>query len=433
MSSLAHLEATLANEHSLLLAYSGGLDSSVLLHQLVLLRQQRPALQLRAVHIHHGLNPLAESWVAHCQQQCACWQVPLEVVYVSVDARQGGVEAAARTARYLAFRQRLRAGETLLTAQHQDDQSETLLLALKRGSGPAGLAAMPEQHWLGEHRHLRPLLTHSRQQLEEWAEQHQLMWIEDDSNSDARYDRNFLRLEVMPMLNARWPHFSRAVARSAALCGEQEQLLDELLAESLDSLMDASGTLSILPMLEMSEARRFALLRRWIAHQQGSMPSRDALRRVWQEVACSREDAEPRFRLGQNEVRRFRGRLYWLPLLTSLSEHAQPWPDRAQPLQLPDGLGQLEQHNDGLALRRPLSGEAVSVRFQAQGSLHIVGRAGSRPLKKLWQELAVPPWQRGRIPLIFYGDRLVAAADFFVTRDGAPTAADTDWFVYWRR
>ncbi|MBK4727717.1 tRNA lysidine(34) synthetase TilS [Pantoea agglomerans] len=434
MSSLAHLEAPLANENSLLLAYSGGLDSSVLLHQLVLLRQQRPALQLRAVHIHHGLNPLAESWVAHCQQQCARWQVPLEVVYVRVDARQGGIEAAARTARYQAFRQRLRAGETLLTAQHQDDQSETLLLALKRGSGPAGLAAMPQQHWLGEHRHLRPLLTHSRQQLEEWAHHHQLTWIEDDSNSDARYDRNFLRLEVMPMLNARWPHFSRAVARSAALCGEQEQLLDELLAESLDSLMDASGTLSILPMLEMSDARRFALLRRWIAHQQGSMPSRDALRRVWQEVACSREDAEPRFRLGQNEVRRFRGRLYWLPLLTSLSEHALPWPDRAQPLLLPDGLGQLEQHNnDGLALRPPLSGEAVSVRFQAQGSLHIVGRSGSRPLKKLWQELAVPPWQRDRTPLIFYGDRLAAAADFFVTRDGAPAAPDPAWFVYWRR
>ncbi|MEJ5062986.1 tRNA lysidine(34) synthetase TilS [Erwinia sp. MYb375] len=434
MSSLAHLEAQLANEHSLLLAYSGGLDSSVLLHQLVLLRQQRPALQLRAVHIHHGLNPLAESWVTHCQQQCARWQVPLEVVYVRVDARQGGIEAAARTARYQAFRQRLRAGETLLTAQHQDDQSETLLLALKRGSGPAGLAAMPQQHRLGEHRHLRPLLTHGRQQLEEWAHQHQLTWIEDDSNSDARYDRNFLRLEVMPMLNARWPHFSRAVARSAALCGEQEQLLDELLAESLDSLMDASGTLSILPMLEMSDARRFALLRRWIAHQQGSMPSRDALRRVWQEVACSREDAEPRFRLGDNEVRRFRGRLYWLPLLTSLSEHALPWPDRAQPLPLPDGLGQLEQHNnDGLALRPPLSGEAVSVRFQAQGSLHIVGRAGSRPLKKLWQELAVPPWQRDRTPLIFYGDRLAAAADFFVTREGAPAAPDPAWFVYWRR
>lgn len=433
MSSLAHLEAQLVNENSLLLAYSGGLDSSVLLHQLVLLRKQRPALQLRAVHIHHGLSPLAESWVAHCQQQCTRLQVPLEVVYVAVDARQGGTEAAARTARYQAFSQRLLAGETLLTAQHQDDQSETLLLALKRGSGPAGLAAMPQQHCLGENRHLRPLLTHSRLQLEEWAHHHQLTWIEDDSNSDARYDRNFLRLEVMPILNARWPHFSRAVARSAALCGEQEQLLDELLAESLASLVDASGTLAITPMREMSDARRFALLRRWIAHQQGSMPSRDALRRLWLEVACSREDAEPHLRVGQHEVRRFRDRLYWLPLMTSPEPCPLVWKETALPLSLPGGLGLLRVHESGMALHRPAPDEQVNIRFKAQGSFYIVGRAGRRPLKKLWQELAIPPWQRERTPLIFYGDRLIAAAGVFVTHEGAPEHPETTWYIDWCR
>ncbi|MTD27272.1 tRNA lysidine(34) synthetase TilS [Erwinia sorbitola] len=433
MSSIAPLQAQLASEHRVLLAYSGGLDSSVLLHQLVLLRSQRPGLQLRAVHIHHGLSSLADSWVAHCRQQCVQWQVPLEVVCVDVDARQGGIEAAARTARYHAFSELLLEDETLLTAQHLDDQSETLLLALKRGSGPAGLAAMPQQHWLGAHRHLRPLLEQSRQQLEAWAHQHHLTWIEDDSNSDARYDRNFLRLDVLPVLNARWPNFSRAVARSAALCGEQEQLLDELLSESLASLVDACGTLAIAPMLEMSDARRYALLRRWIAGQKGSMPSRDALRRLWQEVACSREDAEPRLRLGHYEVRRFRDRLYWLPLMQSLAGYQLAWPDAEQPLTLPDGLGLLRLNNRGVALRRPGPEEPLSVRFQAQGSFYIVGRAGRRPLKKLWQELAIPPWQRERTPLIFYGDRLIAAAGVFVTRDGAPDSPETTWNIDWCR
>lgn len=433
MSSIAHLEAQLANEQSVLLAYSGGLDSSVLLHQMVLLRSQYPALQLRAVHIHHGLSPLADSWVEHCRQQCAQWQVPLEVVHVAVDARQGGIEAAARAARYQAFRQRLLPGEVLLTAQHLDDQSETLLLALKRGSGPAGLAAMPQQHWLGQHRHIRPLLDHSRQQLEAWAHHYQLTWIEDDSNADSRYDRNFLRLDIMPLLNARWPHFARAVARSATLCGEQEHLLDELLAELLTSLVDSAGSLSIPPMLEMSDARRFALLRRWIAQQQGSMPSRDALRRIWQEVACSRDDAVPRLRLGQYEVRRYRDRLYWLPLMSSLAGCHLTWTEITQPLPLPDGLGYLRQHDSGIALRRPADGERVSVRFQAQGSFHIVGRAGSRPLKKLWQEMGIPPWQRERTPLIFYGDGLIAAAGVFITRDGAPENPDTTWYIDWCR
>ena len=433
MLSIAHLAAQLVNAHSVLLAYSGGLDSSVLLHQLVQLRNQRPELQLRAVHVHHGLNPLADGWVTHCEQQCARWQVAFEVVNVQVDAREGGTEAAARTARYRAFSQLLRPEEVLLTAQHLDDQSETVLLALKRGSGPAGLAAMPQQHRLGANRHLRPLLGSRRSQLEAWAQQHQLTWIEDDSNQDPRYDRNFLRLQIMPLLNTRWPHFASAVARSAELCGEQEALLDELLAESLSALMDAEGSLAISPLLTMSEARRAALLRRWIARQQGSMPSRGALQRVWQEVACSREDAEPRLRLGSHEIRRFRDRLYWLPLWMPLRERRLSWSSPWPPLTLPDGLGQLLLGQRGMALRAPRPHEPVSIRFHAQGTFHIVGRAGSRPLKKVWQELAVAPWLRERTPLLFYGECLVAAAGLFVTREGAPIATEAPWYLDWRQ
>ncbi|ADP09881.1 tRNA(Ile)-lysidine synthase [Erwinia sp. Ejp617] len=433
MSAISHLEHALATERAVLLAYSGGLDSSVLLHQLVQLREQRPHLQLRAVHIHHGLSQLADDWAAHCQQQCDRWQVPLVVVRVQVDARDGGIEAAARQARYRALREHLIAGETLLTAQHLDDQSETLLLALKRGSGPAGLAAMPQEQRQGEHRHLRPLLTQSRQQLESWAQRYRLNWIEDDSNQDARYDRNFLRLQVMPLLNQRWPHFASAVARSAQLCGEQERLLDELLSESLDVLVDESGALCFTPLLTMSDARRAALLRRWIARQHGRMPSRAALQRIWLEVACSRADAEPCLRIGGNEVRRFRDRLYWLPQLLPLGASQLAWPAPWQPLTLPDGLGQLHQRSPGIALRYPQPTECVSVRFQAAGAFHIVGRAGSRSLKKLWQEHGIPPWQRERIPLIFYGNRLIAALGVFVTRDGCAQQGENAWHIDWRR
>ncbi|CAO95955.1 tRNA lysidine(34) synthetase TilS [Erwinia tasmaniensis] len=433
MSAIAYLEQSLAAEHAVLLAYSGGLDSSVLLHQLVQLRERRPQLRLRAVHIHHGLNPLADGWAAHCQQQCARWQVPLMVIRVQVDAREGGIEAAARQARYRALHAQLEAGETLLTAQHLDDQSETLLLALKRGSGPAGLAAMPQEQRQGDRRHLRPLLAQSRQQLECWAHRHQLDWIEDDSNQDARYDRNFLRLRVMPLLNQRWPHFASAVARSAQLCGEQEHLLDELLSESLDALVDESGALNFTPLLAMSDVRRFALLRRWIARQHGSMPSRDALQRLWQEVACSRADADPRLRIGRSEVRRFRDRLYWLSPLQPLGSCRLAWPAPWRPLTLPDDLGELRLSPKGIALRYPQPAEILGVRFQAAGAFHIVGRAGSRSLKKLWQEHGIPPWRRERIPLIFYNDRLIAAQGVFVTRDGSVQPGAKALHIDWRR
>ena len=188
--------------------------------------------------MHHGLSAFADRWVEHCRSRCADWQIPLTVTHVQVDARRG-IEAAARAARYAAFSTALTEGEALLTAQHLDDQSETFLLALKRGSGPAGLSAMAARAALGEHLLLRPLLGCSRQTLESYAQRHALTWIDDDSNQDTRFDRNFLRLQVLPQLNQRWPHFATAVARSAGLCAEQEQLLDELLAEPLQNLLAA--------------------------------------------------------------------------------------------------------------------------------------------------------------------------------------------------
>lgn len=441
--SLLHLQQHLAGQRNLLVAYSGGLDSSVLLHQLVCLRQSDPGLQLRAIHIHHGLNPLAESWVIHCQQQCAEWQVPLTVVRVNVDGREKGIEAAAREARYQAFRRHLHQGESLVTAQHLDDQCETLLLALKRGSGPAGLASMPPVAKSGTYLHLRPLLSQTRHQLENWAAQYTLRWIEDDSNQDTRYDRNFLRQTVIPQLSLRWPHFSQAVSRSAALCGEQEQLLDELLAESLAELLDDQGSLAIAPLEKMSEARRSALLRRWIRHHQGLMPAKDALLRIWREVACSREDAEPRLQLGLFEVRRFRHRLYWLQMTETVRDKIIDWPLSETSLALPAQMGRLirrDKRSGDTAfinkpacadeIRAPAAGETVSIRFQAQGKFYIVGRVGSRPLKKIWQELGVPPWQRDRTPLIFYGDQLIAALGVFVTREGDPSAHPC-WQVCW--
>ncbi|MCX8960793.1 tRNA lysidine(34) synthetase TilS [Erwinia psidii] len=444
---LSNLEQQLGGHRHLLVAYSGGVDSSVLLHQLVLLRQQLPALHLRAIHIHHGLNPLADSWVSHCQRQCAEWQVLLEVVNVQVDGREKGIEAAARAARYQAFLEHLQPGEVLLTAQHQDDQCETLLLALKRGSGPAGLSGMSARGLLGCHWHLRPLLACSRLELESWAAEHRLRWIEDDSNQDQRYERNFLRQAIMPLLSARWSHFPQAVARSASLCAEQEQLLDELLADSLITLMEEDGSLAIAPLAEMSHVRRSALIRRWIASHQGVMPSRDALLRIWQEVACSRDDAEPRLLLGKYEIRRYRNRLYWLEVCQPVDNVVIEWPATDTTVALASAGGWLLRrepsamivHDNATAIGgkntmvRPAGcHEKVSVRFQAQGKFHIVGRAGSRSLKKLWQELGVPPWQRGRIPMIFYDDQLIAAVGIFVTREGDP-GMGPHWQICWQQ
>lgn len=246
----------------------------------MLLREQGPSLTLRAVHAHHGLSAHADDWMAHCRQICQQWQVPLVVHHVTL-ARGGlGVEAHARTACYQAFQDTFNAGEVLVTTQHQDNQYETLLLALKRGSGPTGLSAMAPSSAFTDSRLLHPLLNETRESLRQRALAHQLSWIEDEGNQDDTYDRNFLRLRVIPVLRERWPHFSEAIARSASLCAEQEQLLDGVLAAELASLVAEDGSLAITPLTSMSPPRRVALLRRWLTGRQTPMPAREVPERL---------------------------------------------------------------------------------------------------------------------------------------------------------
>lgn len=418
----------------LLVAFSGGLDSTVLLHCLASLRDQRP-LAVRAVHIHHGLSQYADEWARHCQQLCEQWDIPLTVQRVTLNTEGKGIEAAAREARYAVFAEMLADDETLVTAHHQDDQCETLLLALKRGSGPAGLSAMPVARRFAAGWLLRPLLAYRRQQLEAYAARYQLRWVEDDSNQQQIYDRNFLRLEVLPLLEQRWPHFTATAARSAELCAEQERLLDELLKETLDQLITPQNSLPVAPLAAMSPLRRQALLRRWLARCGAPMPSRTVLDKLWQEVALSREDANPRIVLGNGELRRYNQQLWWVRVVTSQRQQQISWPDLAQPLSLPGGLGQLQSASQGIRLPLPRPEEQVSVRFTVSGPLHILGRERGRSLKKIWQELGVPPWQRDTTPILFYNQQPICAPGVFITRfaDSTDLSEEACWHLVWRR
>ncbi|VFP84588.1 tRNA(Ile)-lysidine synthase [Candidatus Erwinia haradaeae] len=435
MSNIAKLKDLLINEHAIMIAYSGGLDSTVLLHQLVILRQQNPLLKVRAMHINHNLYHLSDSWAIYCKQQCEYWNIPLEVRTVQVNLQhKNGVEAAARQVRYQALYQNMQAKETLLTAQHQDDQSETFMLALKRGSGPTGLSGMASLQLHGTRRHIRPFLNINKLALKKWANQHKLSWIVDPSNNDKRYDRNFLRLKVMPLLNQRWPHFARAVSRSAQLCSDQEKLLDEYLIESLHMLLDSTQSLYLIPLHVMSKARRFALLRRWLKYHNSDMPSYDTLQHIWKQVACSRADANPRLKIGNNEVRRFCNRLYFLPIQKSISCYEFIWEYPWRNVTLPGGIGQIKQClSGGVTIRCPLPDTKVCIRFQAQGMFYVYGRSGSRSIKKLWQEYKIPPWNRARIPLIFYDNSLVTALGVFITVDGHATSDQETWNIDWLR
>lgn len=411
-------------------AYSGGLDSTVLLHWL----GRHAAHPVVAVHVNHGLHPDADNWAEHCRRFCAELDIPLEVVPVQVtEIADYGLEAAARHARYRALTEKPGTDDLLLTAHHRNDQAETLLLQLLRGSGPQGLAAMREETRAGGSRLYRPLLMLDREALLGYAQCHGLRWIEDPSNDDRQLRRNFLRHEVLPLLEAHWPACRESLARSAELQGEAAVLLDELaLSDMKGCLGSMPGSLSVRILRALAPARRRNLLRFWLRDQGLAVPGHAHMQRLENDMLTEREDAGPVVNWHEVEVRRYRDDLLAMstlppaPVATELDWNLQG------ALQLPAGCGTLvAECAEGAGLR--LQTASVTVRFSQTGErIQPLFSSHHRRLKHLLQEAAVPPWVRERLPLIYHGGCLAAVADRWIAADSAAQQQEKGWIIHWR-
>lgn len=418
------------------LAFSGGLDSSVLLHLLSEIRTRLP-MPIRALHVHHGLQAGADAWERHCAARCRELAIPYRSLQVELPALAGeSLEARARELRYQALAAELGEGDLLLTAQHQDDQAETLLLQLLRGAGPAGLAAMPARARCGAGWLLRPLLDCSRSELEAYARARGIGWVEDPSNQDPRFDRNFLRHEVMPLLRRRWPAVAATLARSARLSAELSELGGELAAQDLAACVGAGpGRLSVGALRALPAPRVRNLLRHWVQRQGGTPPGSRHLQRLLDECLDSRPDAQPLVRWADQEVRRFGGELFLLePLPPHDPGRRLEWPDQT-PLRLPAGLGELvlEPVEAGISARR-WAAARVEVRFRQGGErCRPAGSAHHRRLKELMRVWGIPPWERERIPLVYLDGELAAIPDHLWCEPFDAPAGARALLPRWRR
>ena len=387
----------------ILIAYSGGLDSHVLLH----LASRMTDYSVRAIHIHHGLQKEADHWVDHCQQICDALNIPLQVEYLNLSKEKGeSVEELARTARYTVFKKSVQADEVLLTAHHQNDQAETLLLQLFRGAGVQGLAAMPQISAFGMAHHARPLLDETRGSLEGYAQTHQLAFIEDPSNQDSTFDRNFLRNEIIPQLRNRWPSIDKTISRSASIQAETKYILDDVAEQDLLSIKENSqndNTLLINSLQEFSGLRQKLLLRYWIQSNGFKAPSEKKLKHIFTDVIDASEDAQPLLAWDGVEIRRYQGRLYIMsPLLDHDSAQVISWDNPQKPLEIPS----LTLTLSALGLNETT--EPVTVRFRQGGETLLHAKRGvTISLKNLLSEAGVPPWLRSRIPLVYQGNTLI--------------------------
>lgn len=344
---------------------------------------------------------------------------------MKIDA-QNGIEQGAREARYQAIAKHRKADEILVTAHHLQDQTETFFLALKRGSGIQGLSAMQPESAVYNLPIFRPLLDFSRAELLAYAEQHQLSWVEDESNADNRFERNFLRNEILPQLRQRWDFWDLAVARSAQHCYEQQQLINELLQPEFEQNYDKiHRTFDVSTFSNHSKNKQNALLRMWLAKLEQPMPSQLQLDEIVQKVIFAKADSNPQFQLNNKIIRRYQQRLYLTEKLADLTDFHQEL-QVGEKILLPDNLGALtlcktadfltalwQTENQSYQSHLPLTTQKIEVKFGYSQPVKLVGDNHHRDIKKIWQQYKVPPWQRNRIPLIFYGGELQSAVGFF--------------------
>ena len=399
---------------------SGGVDSVVLLH---LLHRLAPchSWRLSALHVHHGISPNAGLWADFCAGLCERLAIPLHIEHVDIaPLRAQGIEAAARRLRHAAFADQ--SCDFVALAHHADDQVETLLLQLLRGAGVRGASAMPLlSGQTNSHRQVRPLLHCSRQEIMAYAAAHELQWIEDESNADDSYPRNFLRHRLLPVLGEKFPVYRDTLARSAQHFAEASELLDEL--AHIDAAASISkNTLSVATLKALSLSRAKNLLRYFLYQMGTPMPQTVQLDDMVNQLCIAREDAAVciRFAGGVWQLRRYQGRAYVLRALDEFDRNLSvswrgetelAWPALGSIIEFRQGVGQ------GISLAK-LQGADISVRLRQGGeTLRPSANSATRTLKNLLQEHHVPPWQRDRLPLLYLGDVLVSVAGIAIAAE----------------
>jgi len=412
----------LASKHSanrIVIGYSGGLDSHVLLH----LVADSPDIkhEILAVYIHHGLQGSADHWAKHCQQTAENLDVSFKVVHVNAKPIKGqSPEEAARNARYQAFKKILRENDQLLFAQHRDDQLETVLLQLFRGAGLKGLSGMPSAIRFGPGMLIRPLLDVSQEAIKLYALQHQLEWVEDPSNQDIQFDRNYLRHEIIPLLQHRWPSLDKTISRVAEHCADAHTMLSTSANNKMRLLYDTQKQcLSISGLLEYVELMQQWIIREWLDQLDARMPSQKVMTAILQDVLRAQPEANPIVQYDGLNIQRYRDALY----LTKIRQKPDlkqvlSWLKAHKSLLLSNnGVLIIEDAEQGISQQAWLQGN-IQVKYRQGGEkIALPNRCGHHSLKKLYQEAGIAPWLRDVIPMIYIDGKLAAIAGYWISAD----------------
>ncbi|MBA4696306.1 MAG: tRNA lysidine(34) synthetase TilS [Legionella sp.] len=394
------------------IGYSGGLDSTALLYKMA--KDNRFRTKLRIIHVNHGLSPNAAKWEHHCREICKSLKLPLCIERTKL-ADTSNLEEKARKARYALYKKHLKPNDTLVLAHHLNDQAETFLLNLCRGAGIDGLAAMKPFKPFQKGFLWRPFLVYSRQEIEAYAQTEGLNWVEDESNLETHFGRNYLRHTVIPLLEQKWPAAIKHLAKASAHCQQSQVHIDQLAQLDCPELIAPKETLNITPLLNLPKSRVLNALRYWLRANNLQIPRANFLEQIFCEVIHAKSSAKPQLTWGCSMLKRFQKTLYLLKdqaeMSTEIFCEEVLWTSFPESLTITGSRLEALSSNEGIEV---VPGSKVSVRFR-QGGEVFYWRSQKKSLKKLFQEWQVPVWSRQTTPLIYINDVLAMIVGYAIS------------------
>ncbi|NIH41193.1 MAG: tRNA lysidine(34) synthetase TilS [Buchnera aphidicola (Periphyllus aceris)] len=399
-----------------LVAFSGGIDSTVLLYKLLEI-QKKKKIKIRAIHINHQISSKSNFWNKHCKK--ICFKKNISFIEEKIFLKNSNVECQARKKRYKLFKKHLLNNEVLLTGHNLNDQCETLILAIKRGSGPQGLSGISYKKKFYKNILIRPLLKFSRQEIKKWACKKKIKWITDKSNYNISYDRNFIRHKIIPILTNRWKYFQKNCFRTTQLIQHENIVLNNFIKPIIKKNLFKKKSLNLKKIKKLDLKTQHIIVRKWMNINKISSPSLILLKNIFKSVIYNKKKKNPKIVFKKYNIWNYKNYLFCIKNTPNIKNNIIFWYPPYKKLILPNNLGSLKIKNKKYAkkeirIKKPKKNQLVTIKFQTNKKFQT--KNNKKKLKKIFNELKIPPWKRKKIPLLFYNDKFISIIGKCVTQ-----------------
>ncbi len=413
-----------------LIAFSGGLDSSVLLYSLNK-NNNNNNINIRAIHINHNMNKKSKKWENHCINICNKLNIIIIIKQI-YNKNNKNIESIYREKRYSIYKKYLLNNEILLTAHHKNDQCETILLSLKRGSGLSGLSGIKKKILIKNKIIIRPLLNIEKKEIKKYAINNKIIWINDSSNNNIKFDRNFLRKIIIPKLLNRWPFFIKCIIRSAKICFNQNKLLEKLINKKFNKSLIKKNILNLKYLIHLSREEFFLIIRKWIKINDKKMLSYKLLKIIWINIINNKKIYFQMF-FKEFIINKYKNKIYLINKLKKIKKKIK-WKNIKKNIFLPNGtlyISENNKNNINNLVRKPKLNEKIYIKFNIKNYIKILGRK-KKKIKKIWQEYKILPWERPNIPIIFYNNNIIMSPNLFITENAKPNKLSS-WKINFKK